>query len=94
MTKDTSGPAFPCHPGIENSIYDGMTLRDYFAARAMPMAWDYTRRIEMGEANGSEDKNECRYLIHVDPEEEDDDCVFVASLAYRIADAMLQVRQE
>lgn len=35
MTKDTSGPAFPCHPGIENSIYDGMTLRDYFAAKAM-----------------------------------------------------------
>jgi hypothetical protein len=35
MTKDTGGPAFPCHPGVENSIYDGMTLRDYFAAKAM-----------------------------------------------------------
>jgi hypothetical protein len=35
MTKDTGGPAFPCHPGIENSLYDGMTLRDYFAAKAM-----------------------------------------------------------
>jgi hypothetical protein len=35
MTTDTSGPAFPCHPGVENSIYDGMTLRDYFAAKAM-----------------------------------------------------------
>jgi hypothetical protein len=35
MTKNTGGPAFPCHPGIENSIYDGMTLRDYFAAKAM-----------------------------------------------------------
>lgn len=23
------------HPGIENSLYDGMTLRDYFAAKAM-----------------------------------------------------------
>ena len=33
--KDTGGPAFPCHPGIENPIYDGMTLRDYFAAKAM-----------------------------------------------------------
>ena len=32
--KDTGGPAFPCHPGIENSIYDGMSLRDYFAAKA------------------------------------------------------------
>ena len=35
MTKDTGGPAFPCHPGIENSLYDGMLLRDYFAAKAM-----------------------------------------------------------
>ena len=32
---NTGGPAFPCHPGIENSIYDGMFLRDYFAAKAM-----------------------------------------------------------
>jgi hypothetical protein len=35
MTTNTGGPAFPCHPGVENSIYDGMTLRDYFAAKAM-----------------------------------------------------------
>jgi hypothetical protein len=28
------GPAFPCHPGIENPLYDGMSLRDYFAAKA------------------------------------------------------------
>jgi hypothetical protein len=35
MIKDTGGPAFPCHPGIENPLYDGMTLRDYFAARAL-----------------------------------------------------------
>ena len=35
MTKNTGGPAFPCHPGIENPIYDGMTLRDYAAIKAM-----------------------------------------------------------
>jgi hypothetical protein len=35
MTAETGWPAFPCHPGVENSIYDGMTLRDYFAAKAM-----------------------------------------------------------
>ena len=35
MTKDTGGPAFPCHPGIENPIYDGMFLRDYFAAKVI-----------------------------------------------------------
>jgi hypothetical protein len=33
--SNTGGPAFPCHPGIENPLYDGMTLRDYFAAKAM-----------------------------------------------------------
>ena len=33
--SNTGGPAFPCHPGIENPIYDGMTLRDYFAGKAM-----------------------------------------------------------
>ena len=35
MTTNTGGPAFPCHPGIENPLYDGMSLRDYFAAKAM-----------------------------------------------------------
>ena len=35
MTTDTGGPAFPCHPGIENPIYDGMFLRDYFAAKVI-----------------------------------------------------------
>jgi len=30
------GSAFPCHPNSEiDSPYDGMTLRDYFAAKAM-----------------------------------------------------------
>ena len=28
-------PAFPCHPDIDNKLFDGMTLRDYFAAKAM-----------------------------------------------------------
>lgn len=27
--------AFPCHPDIDNPKYDGMDLRDYFAAKAM-----------------------------------------------------------
>ena len=33
--SNTGGPAFPCHPGIENPLYDGMTLRDYAAIKAM-----------------------------------------------------------
>lgn len=35
---ETGGPAFPCHPEIipqKERDFAGMTLRDYFAARAM-----------------------------------------------------------
>ena len=35
---ETGGPAFPCHPEIipqKDRDFAGMTLRDYFAARAM-----------------------------------------------------------
>ena len=37
MTKDTGGPAFPgLHPSKECRYADeGMTMRDYFAAKAM-----------------------------------------------------------
>ena len=35
---ETGGPAFPCHPEIipqNDRDFAGMTLRDYFAAKAM-----------------------------------------------------------
>ena len=39
MIKDTSGPAFPCDLAMYDQevvdAYSGMTLRDYFAAKAM-----------------------------------------------------------
>lgn len=39
MTKDTGGPAFPCDlTAYDDEVriqYQGMTLRDYFAAMAM-----------------------------------------------------------
>ncbi len=37
MNKDTSGPAFPinANESADRCIYTGMTLRDYFAAKAM-----------------------------------------------------------
>ena len=35
MSKDTGGPAFPI-PGLqEHEEFNGMSLRDYFAAKAM-----------------------------------------------------------
>lgn len=46
MSKNNGGPAFP-RPLSESSItesfedaQDGMTLRDYFAAKAMQIMWD------------------------------------------------------
>jgi hypothetical protein len=48
---NTGGPAFPCHPGIENPLYDGMTLRDYFAAHATEedicTAMDLVKKVEV-----------------------------------------------
>jgi len=35
MNKDTSGPAFPTGTGGNTPYCMGMTLRDYFAAKAM-----------------------------------------------------------
>jgi hypothetical protein len=34
MSKDTGGPAFPTTKNV-SSYFHGMTLRDYFAAKAM-----------------------------------------------------------
>lgn len=35
MTKETGGPAFPAPYGVGHVTTEGMTLRDYFAAKAM-----------------------------------------------------------
>jgi len=34
---NTGGTAFPCHT---IAMHEGMTLRDYFAAKAMAIMWD------------------------------------------------------
>lgn len=36
MNATNGGPAFPAHPSALGD-HDGMTLRDYFAAKAMPV---------------------------------------------------------
>ena len=46
---ETGGPAFPCHPEIipqKERDFAGMTLRDYFAAKAMQgfLAAEYAYR--------------------------------------------------
>jgi hypothetical protein len=44
MSKNTGGPAFPC--GLESGhlepLNHGMSLRDYFAAKAMQGIWTNT----------------------------------------------------
>ena len=38
---NTGGPAFPVHPSLPAGAYgEGMTLRDYFAAKAMNAYWN------------------------------------------------------
>ena len=51
MTTNTGGPAFPgLHPSKECHFQDsGMTLRDYFAAKAMEgmLAYSYLHPLSM-----------------------------------------------
>lgn len=35
MSKETGGQAFPCPATETNCFYEGMELRDYFAAKVM-----------------------------------------------------------
>ena len=78
------GPAFPAqHYDLAEGEH-GMTLRDYFAAKAMPMALaEYRMLTEVGEN---------------DPMGEDWGVLFglssVAAKAYQLADAMLEARGE
>jgi hypothetical protein len=82
-SHDTGGPAFPFVYNDDlnrtTEIYPGMTLRDYFAAKAMEGCVPY-RRKQFETDN-------------VDME--DWDCFWncLAQEAYGIADAMLKARQ-
>ena len=69
MSNNTGGPAFPTTKPLEHwgDPNQGMTLRDYFAAKAI-IAYHSD-----GEFSNSED---------------------VANWCYRLADAMLEAREE
>lgn len=67
MNKETGGPAFP-NPYFSTS---GMTLRDYFAAKAMQAF-----------VNGVGCKSDQQWFDEI------------AQGAYRVADAMLKVREQ
>ena len=78
--EKTGGPAFP-HPAgwrRDPDISDGMTLRDYFAAKAMQSVITQEiaalRRVNEYTAKSSED--------------------VMAEWAYKMADAMLKKREQ
>jgi hypothetical protein len=76
---DNGGPAFPV--SVHNPYNPGMTLRDYFAAKAMPLAMNRLR-----ENYNKELSDDWRW--------DEDYKEFIAAHSYAMADAMLLERQQ
>ena len=70
--------AFPHNPSEVNANTSGMTLRDYFAAKAMQA--QITALVHQYHHEGTQ------YVNHVDPKQ-------IAELSMRYADAMLKARE-
>ena len=49
MSKETGGPAFPGPKAMWAELYQGMTLRDYFAAKAMEASLVATMNATKGD---------------------------------------------
>lgn len=78
MNKDNGGLAFPVPVGVTEGMWTGMTLRDYFAAKAMLF------NVESFE--------EIAGISHKAGEDHRDGFRIAAAFAYQIADAMLEAR--
>lgn len=74
MEKETGGNAFPAE------FNDGMTLRDYFAAKALPCA------LQTIMHDFSRDDPDWAWSDRVDND-------LLAELAYSMADSMLKARK-
>lgn len=86
-----SPPAFPTY--LAENMAHGMTLRDYFAAAAMPLAYkfwmqDYYHPKNASLAENGDNENSLR-----DPFDEDMKDIIALS-SYDMADAMLKARDE
>lgn len=79
---NTGGPAFPIERQTIAEQYGsvGMTLRDYFAAKAMPLAMNRLRE------NYNKDLGD-------EWAWENDDWESISEHAYKMADAMLKARE-
>jgi hypothetical protein len=87
-TKHTGGPAFPSDYGLNFSEKQGMTLRDYFAAKAIAgclAAW-----YAMDGNQQSAQRNV--WYSEYDEELSINDCI--SADAYALADAMLKAREQ
>jgi hypothetical protein len=78
--KDTGGPAFPSHGSLGEVTQEGMTLRDYFAAKAM-----------QGELAAMQDPE--GEVCGVALDASDDTLARLTRHYYRLADAMLKARE-
>lgn len=73
--------AFPSMTGAV-----GMELRDYFAAKALPLAMKWVERVY--------DTSLMNREWMWDEEEYEDDAQHIAEIAYKIADAMTREREK
>ena len=103
MSKiDDGGAAFPCENDadkIYNWINKGMTLRDYFAAAALPSILSYSNEVRIkADAEFSENNQIHRAWDKHDDAMDDEVLAYRAGTcaiaAYTIADAMLAARKE
>ena len=81
--SETGWPAFPSHGSMGEVTHEGMTLRDYFAAKAMQMQmlWNFMQPLSIHLKTGVDDG-----LPWTDAD--------ISSWAYDVADAMLEERQK
>ena len=80
MTEIGYEPAFPAYDHLEQMLNDGMSLRDYYAARAMPLAFKINK--DTNDANIGEN----HWVWDAE------DWAYIAETAFSIADAMLRER--
>ena len=78
--------AFPYNPQF-NQEHNGMELRDYFAAKTLPIAYKIWKDYYFSEENSGGNKPSSFEVDGDYPE-------LIAETAYELADAMMKVRME
>ena len=82
--KNGGGPAFPVYDDHGQYVNGGgATLRDYFAAKAMPLAFQYWRECTNGVDGG----------FVFSRTEDEGEMDLIAADCYQMADAMLKARE-